>query len=241
MLFDGLNGGTVELLETGVVIRRHGALSFLNQGLKGEKRIPYSSIRSVQFKDAGFTTGYIQFGVSGGIEGPGGVFNAVTDENTVLFTKDAAAEFKRLRNVVEAKVAEAASGGRPRVASAGATSVGEELTRLADLRDRGVLTDDEFEQQKRILLERNSPSDSGHAPSSEAVSHLPQPASGRDVRRAAQAAPIIEAPENRFTLGGVARVGCLSLVALMVLLAIIGSSLESQALAVDDPTEIQDL
>lgn len=34
------------------------------------------------------------------------------------------------------------------------TSVSTELGRLADLRDRGVLTDDEFEQQKRRLLER---------------------------------------------------------------------------------------
>jgi hypothetical protein len=29
----------------------------------------------------------------------------------------------------------------------------EELERLADLRDRGVLTDEEFEQEKRRLLE----------------------------------------------------------------------------------------
>ena len=72
-----------------LVIRRKGLGSFLTQGLKGEKRISYSSIRSVQFKEAGFTTGYIQFGIAGGIENRGGVWDATTDENTVLFTKEA--------------------------------------------------------------------------------------------------------------------------------------------------------
>jgi uncharacterized membrane protein YdbT with pleckstrin-like domain len=39
-----------------------------------------------------------------------------------------------------------------RMYAGNATSAAEELTRLADLRDRGVLTTDEFEAQKRRLL-----------------------------------------------------------------------------------------
>ena len=87
MLFNGLNGGTVELLDNVLVIRRKGFGSFLTQGMKGEKRIPYSSITSVQFKEAGFTTGYIQFGIAGGIESRGGVWDATTDKKILSFSR----------------------------------------------------------------------------------------------------------------------------------------------------------
>lgn len=41
---------------------------------------------------------------------------------------------------------------RVRASQPAGGSVGEELGRLADLRDRGVLSDAEFEEQKRKLL-----------------------------------------------------------------------------------------
>lgn len=85
MLFNGLERRNSGAAGNWLVTRRQGELSFLNQWQKGEKRIPYSSICAVQFKDAGFTTGYTHFGVTGSIETRGGVFNANTDENTVPF------------------------------------------------------------------------------------------------------------------------------------------------------------
>ncbi|WP_288413525.1 DUF4429 domain-containing protein [uncultured Sphingomonas sp.] len=159
MIFDGFNGGTVELLDDLLVIRRQGLRSALNHGLKGEKRIPYSSITSVQFKEPGMTTGYIQFGIAGGIESRGGVMAATQDENTVLFTAKAKDDFRRLRDLVERRSSDARSGTRPSaaVASVPVVNVGEELTRLADLRDRGVLTDEEFEMQKIRLLSGSAP------------------------------------------------------------------------------------
>ena len=148
MIYDGRNGGTIEVLENVVVIRRQGGASLLTQGLKGEKRIPFTSITSVQFKDAGVVTGYIQFGVLGGIESRGGVFNATQDENTVLFTSAASGDFHKLRDIIESRI------GRPisqPIAYSNSTSFAEELTRLADLKDRGILTDDEFAQEKANL------------------------------------------------------------------------------------------
>jgi hypothetical protein len=48
-----------------------------------------------------------------------------------------------------------AQGDTPRVvvATAGEPDVADELTKLADLRDRGVLSPNEFETQKAKLLE----------------------------------------------------------------------------------------
>lgn len=159
MIFNGFNGGTVELLDDLLVIRRQGLRSALNHGLKGEKRIPYSSITSVQFKEPGMTTGYIQFGIAGGVESRGGVMAATQDENTVLFTAKAKDDFRRLRDLVERRSSDARNGTRIPAAftSVPIVNVGEELTRLADLRDRGVLTDGEFEAQKIRLLGGDAP------------------------------------------------------------------------------------
>lgn len=224
MIFDGRNGGTVELLDTILVIRRSGVASFLTQGLKGEKRIPYASVSSVQFKEAGFTTGYIQFGVTGGIESGRGIWDATTDENTVLFVKEAADEFRQLRDIVEERMATARNGpSTPSITSP--VNIAEELTRLADLRDRGVLTGEEFAQQKARLL--------GHAPSAgeRELTATPAPTSrtlNANLRAQVSASP--EQPPKKRTgwFGRILGFGCLGLIGLLVLLAGIGSQLETQ-------------
>jgi hypothetical protein len=221
VLFDGRNGGTVELLDNVLVIRRQGLGSFLTQGVKGEKRIPYSSIASVQFKEAGFTTGYIQFGIVGGIESRGGVWEATTDENTVLFTKEAAEDFRRLRDIVEER-AEAARNPRPASAHNPAPGgIAEELGRLADLRDRGVLTPGEFDEQKARLLA---------GPATDAPAARPRQASPvRELRRTAVASPEPPRPEPSSGFGRKAGIGCLVLLGIYLLFSAIGAQVGTSA------------
>lgn len=222
VIFDGRNGGTVELLENVLVIRRKGVASFLTQGLKGEKRIPYASITSVQFKEAGFTTGYIQFGISGGIESRRGVWDATTDENTILFTKEAAEKFRELRDIVEARAA-AARQGHSTPNPPPLANVADELTRLADLRDRGVLTDEEFAEQKLRLLGSRSASQGANPsmgpamPPQNAVSDISSKPQG-------SGGPITEPPKGG--VGKVAGIGCLVVLGIFILLAAIGSQVE---------------
>ena len=225
MIFDGRNGGTVELLENVLVIRRKGVASFLTQGLKGEKRIPYSSISSVQFKEAGFTTGYIQFGIAGGIESGRGVWDATKDENTVLFIKEASAEFHRLRDIVEDRAA-AARGGSPTSRHASPPSnVGEELGRLADLRDRGVLTDMEFTEQKARLLAASTQASAHPQP----TAHMPTSSTPNETNSPVQAMKGRPLEKNPTGLGKKVGIGCLVLFALFVVLAAIGSQVEPTA------------
>lgn len=114
----------------------------LYHGFIGEKRIPYSSITAVQFKEAGgWLAGFIQFSIKGGSEWRGQVNQ---DENALQFEKDCNAEFLALRDFVEARMASASA---PQ-----SLSVADELVKLAALRDQGVLTDDEFSLQKAKLL-----------------------------------------------------------------------------------------
>jgi len=229
VIFDGRNGGIVELLENVLVIRRKGVASFLTQGLKGEKRIPYSSITSVQFKDAGFTTGYIQFGLAGGIESRRGVWDATSDENTVLFTKQAAEEFRRLRDIVEDRAAAARGGKEISRNSAPPANISEELTRLADLRDRGVLTEEEFAEQKTHLLGKSREGSQSTAPSPIAATATSSPRS----RAGTPTGPIAEPPKNK--VGRVVGIGCLAVVGLFIVLAAIGSQVEQTNTAVDAP------
>lgn len=145
MHFKGHNG-QVEIFEDRIVISRKGALSFLTQGFKGDKAIPFSSITAVQFKDAGaFANGYIQFTVKGGMESRGGILAASSDENSVMFRQGRQAEeFAKLRTIIETKI----MSPKPNQS----ISAADELEKFAALRDRGILTDEEFQQKKRALL-----------------------------------------------------------------------------------------
>lgn len=141
--------GSVEVTANAIVISRHGTAAFLTHGLKGEKRIPFSSITAVQFRPAGKTlSGYIQFTILGAIESPTGIWDATLDENTVMFTSEHQERFDELRQLVESRIA-----AMPEVSAAVAGgSVADELAKLADLRDRGVLSDSEFATEKGRLL-----------------------------------------------------------------------------------------
>ena len=114
----------------------------LYHGFIGEKRIPYSSITAVQFKEAGsWLAGFIQFSIKGGIEWQGPVNQ---DENALQFDKALNEDFRALRELVQERMAR--SAGSPGM------QVADELTKLAALKDQGVLTDQEFLDQKAKLL-----------------------------------------------------------------------------------------
>lgn len=217
MIYEGHNGGSVELLDDLLVIRRKGVLSALNHGSKGEKRIPYRSITSVQFKEPGLTTGYIQFGVTGGSESRGGVFDAVKDENTVLFVKKAAGQFRELRDLVERRSADARRGGS--VAASSTVNAAEELTRFADLRDRGVLTEDEFQEEKRRLLGRTSA-----PPPPVAEPSAPSPSNSADIATARWSAsrPVEDEAAKKMSAGKGVGIGCLGLLILLLIIGALG-------------------
>jgi len=145
--FEGL-GAIVELGHSSITISRHGVASFLTQGIKGEKTIPLQSLTAIQFKDAQKSmSGYIQFSIKGEIASRGGIWDAALDENTVMFTYEQSAMFKELREKVEASMT--ISKPAPIM---GVNSFADELTKLADLRDRGVLDESEFQSQKARLV-----------------------------------------------------------------------------------------
>jgi Domain of unknown function (DUF4429) len=95
------SNGQIRLTRTRVIISRKGTTAFITQGLKGDKEIPITRITAMQFKRSGsLTKGYLQFSIEGGLESTGGVFAAVTDENTVMFTELQEPKFEEVKRYI---------------------------------------------------------------------------------------------------------------------------------------------
>lgn len=147
------HNGQVQFDGQTVTITRKGILARATVG-KGEKRFHISQISSVQWKPAGpFVNGFIAFSAAGGNERRSKfgsqTSSAVNDENSVLFVRGKQQKaFEELRAAVEAAIA--AHHGP--AAQSPAASVADELAKLATLREQGVISDDEFQQQKQRLL-----------------------------------------------------------------------------------------
>lgn len=152
----------------------------LQSGYAGEKRIPMDTVSSVQFKAVGSAgdkaegfyervgvgniarqlgagaTGYIQFGIVGAGENKsrmlGNAFSKIgADENTVTFMKSQEDDFKSIRDFVDAKIV-ARMAGRTSPAPASPVSKLDQLKQLGELRDSGILTQEEFESEKQKIM-----------------------------------------------------------------------------------------
>lgn len=150
MQVKGLNG-QLELTDTHVIIRRKGFMATLSKGLAGEKSIPLDTITSVQFKPGGLMwNGFIKLCYPGSDEIRGGLSEATKDDNAVIFTRGMNAQFEEFRKRLE----EARTRLRLAQAPTPSRSAAEEIEKLGELRDKGLITDEEFEAKKKELLAR---------------------------------------------------------------------------------------
>ena len=140
------NNGRMILGETTLTISRKGTgfLTAMNLGLQGDKVIPLSQITAVELRPPGaLTNGYIRLSINGR-DPMGGLMEAVKDENAVILASHALPAFEALKNAVIERMGKPAAQSGP--------SAADEIEKLAALRDRGVLTEEEFAAKKRQLL-----------------------------------------------------------------------------------------
>jgi hypothetical protein len=145
------NLDTLKLSGDTITIRKRGLANALASGMNGERTIQIHSLTAVQMKPAGFMSpGYILFSYAGSKPFMGGVWEATQDPDAFMFAKDLNGEIAELKAMVEQKMRE----GRQRAATAETTktSLTDELRGLAELKQQGVLTPDEFEAAKKKLL-----------------------------------------------------------------------------------------
>ena len=151
MVLHGKQGKTLTVEGDVIKIEKHGFLT----GTRS-KTLPIRNITSVEVKKPGAFVGFIQFSIAGGkardssYTFTGGALDAVQDENSVIFSAKADYELAlQIKEYVEAWAAkDAAAVATP----ASSTSVADEIRKLKQLADEGVITPEEFERKKKQLL-----------------------------------------------------------------------------------------
>lgn len=145
--------GTIHFDGQTITIERKGLSARMLVG-GGEKRIPVASVTAVQWRKAGFTTGFIQFTLAGGVERrsrPGHTGgDAQHDENSVTFHSRQQADFEPIRAAIDEAIAQR-HAPQPAAPAAGG-SIADELAKLAALRDQGIISDRDFETGKARIL-----------------------------------------------------------------------------------------
>ena len=120
---------------------------------KGTKKLYYSDLTSVQFKlPGGFFAGYIQFEYPGSDTTNKSPYES---ENAVVFNKkDNIKLMEEIYNFVERRISEEKQAKRTPVGTViqQATSPAEELKKMKELLDMGIITQEEFDAKKKQLL-----------------------------------------------------------------------------------------
>lgn len=125
---------------------------------KGIKRFPLTAISNIQIKPAGWVmSGYMQITAGGSNETRSKfgrqTWDASSDENTVVFGLQDQAAFLTLRDAIEQaqrklRTPESTAPAPPQ------EDILVRLEKLGNLRDAGILTDEEFTAKKTELLKR---------------------------------------------------------------------------------------
>jgi len=124
---------------------------------KGIKQIPLDHITGVQFKPAGpLMNGFIQFTLAGCIERQSRfgrqTYEAVTDENSVAFTRKQAPAFEEIRGRIQGAVTARLRGQYGPVQSA--PDVPARMQQLQRMLEDGLITPTEFDLKRKELLEQ---------------------------------------------------------------------------------------
>jgi len=146
---NAVSNGVIELYEHKIVMKRgSGCLNPFSGS--GDKQIMIADITSIEYRAAEkHKPGFIQFSFLGGQESKDIGGRIESDENTVMFNHKQQPAFAALRQALEEKMVSYRLGRTGVVPQA---STADKLSKLAALRERGVINDQEFEQQKRRVL-----------------------------------------------------------------------------------------
>lgn len=136
----------IEVTQSMIKVSPKGFINAVNKGLVGQKTYKIENLTGVQYKKPGLTTGYIQFVLLGSRESKRGVTGAVHDENSITFSnKKEALLMLELKEFIEDKMNSIQTKNSN-------FSTADELLKLKQLLDSGVINEKEFEAEKRKIL-----------------------------------------------------------------------------------------
>ena len=146
----GMNG-QLHVYDNKVVISRKGFVGFVQHNAKGCKDIYIKNITGIQFKKASsLMRGYIQIVFSGSSESKGSTSDLIKDENAIIFKKRDNAEFEKAKQTIET-IMDSVNNPKKELQSSDNHSLND-LERLSELKDKGIITEDEFLAKKKQIL-----------------------------------------------------------------------------------------
>lgn len=142
--------GLIELYENQLVIKKK--LGGLKRMLTtGDKEIFLDNIKNVNYKSANsMTWGFIQFETAQNTKelSKGSLMSSPNDDYSVNFSKKQQPEFEKLKTEIN----ELRSRNNSQTIIQNQFSEADELEKLADLKEKGILTQEEFDQKKKQIL-----------------------------------------------------------------------------------------
>jgi|SRR5665213_10488 len=140
----------LELANDNIIIRRHGVAHAMAAGLTGERMIPISTLTAIQLKlGAWWSPGFILFSYAGSKPFMGGIIEATQDPDAFIFQKELNDEVSIFKAKVE-KILRDSKQVTPTSNSPPALT--DEIRKLAELKQQGILSQEEFDAAKRKLL-----------------------------------------------------------------------------------------
>lgn len=152
------NGMVMIVYDDHITLTQEGAMGFIARGLAGSKDLYYSDMSSIQFKNCGWTAGFIEFTFPGSNDHKGGAVSGVRNENRFTFgrptigaAKQLAAEMEEVNAFIQDRWRESKQLVASPVATV-APSAADEIIKFKQLLDNGVITQEEFDAKKKQLL-----------------------------------------------------------------------------------------
>lgn len=154
------DGRLLKVYDDRIVLSQKGVLGFMSRGLSGDKTIYYCDITSIQFKEAGWTAGYMEFTFPGSNDRVGGPISGAANENRFTFGKPTIGAARKLneemllaKKFIGTKIEESKSSKNISNNNLG-ISKSEELLNLKNLLDSGTITSEEFDRLKADIMNK---------------------------------------------------------------------------------------
>lgn len=143
------HGNEMELVGDQVIIRKYNFAGALVYGMIGDRSISIASITAIQVRHAVFLNpGRIIFSYPGNKPFVGGVSQTWEDPDIFLFGVELNQQVEDFKNAVESIMRNMRQPAPP----LNSTTLPDEIRKLAEMKQQGLLSEEEFESAKKKLL-----------------------------------------------------------------------------------------
>ncbi|WP_027953826.1 DUF4429 domain-containing protein [Halobacillus kuroshimensis] len=148
--FDFKYGGKVHVIVDDEFVtfyrKRKSAKFYKKNGLNPQDSIRIADINGIQYKEPKMLSGYIRFVIE--TDNQVKIHKPLTDPNTIVFDKKEVRQAEQLKALMEGLIQNHA-GKQEAASSIGAAG---EIEKLYELKEKGIITNKQFEERKEKLL-----------------------------------------------------------------------------------------